>query len=677
MNDGSSLTATYNESRSRYHNTQGYNRRQEGRDVPVAVTGERGDGSQWIESSGQTLAASPQSQTSYVDVITEGSLTSAVASMALSEGKKSPEYTLGSSSSHPPIVAQRSPVTYQPLNSSVPSQTAGGYGQSYPQGQWQAQPPNTTYGSNQTLSPFSQLVPQSAGPPRSNTQRHVAGTVGETEELDKSYKQRNRDYKKWFKPGRVFATLWTDPFADTTSEATFESFVSIVRFGERVHSKIRRFVVVKQGDRSCTCLPVTTYDGKGYEKRGIVLNDHGQIYSADRLPEKIPGIDKNPLKVIPGHGTKRLANSFVCYSRAYNVETNVKVKDVGELDATSRRLLRKYWNEIMTLEEFSDGYIPPSSPQSTAEQLRGIGERAAEDYSGHRGGETFASSPRTDSPEYYPSSQYSRHSSAISPGDKGKSHTTIEQPVAAAIQYAAQPGYGAHQNSSAASYLSDAERYSHSVDVAGHSYSRNTTLDSSSVVDPLPSTVTSDRRVYSAGEHDHSINFQANTEQASGGQYGDKVYSTYHADGHNTGVADSSTPIVHASDPVTQAHTSSSEHQVQSITSDRKTRNQQGRTVVEYSVEWVGIYGNTWVTAEYVPEDMLREYNASKHRPQSRDKVRPPSSAVDTGDDGDERTDHLHDITLPHRSSSSTASKDNRGRRHRDSDKGHKKRSWF
>ena len=117
--------------------------------------------------------------------------------------------------------------------------------------------------------------------------RHVAGqgnpTDGGYEELDSSYKQRSRDYKKFFRTGRVFSTLWTDTWADNTAATnynpTFESEIFNVNHGQKVYSKIRRFVVVvyNPGDRFCKCLPVTTYDGKGTKKRGINLEEHGHV----------------------------------------------------------------------------------------------------------------------------------------------------------------------------------------------------------------------------------------------------------------------------------------------------------------------------------------------------------------------------------------------------------------
>lgn len=96
-------------------------------------------------------------------------------------------------------------------------------------------------------------------------------------------------------------------------------------------------------DRSCQCLPVTTYDGRGYTKRNINLEEHGLIYSGAAQPQLVPGVRKLPLKF--KEATEDVDVLYINYGRAYCVETNVKVKDVGMIDGASRKLLRRYYRE--------------------------------------------------------------------------------------------------------------------------------------------------------------------------------------------------------------------------------------------------------------------------------------------------------------------------------------------
>jgi len=74
------------------------------------------------------------------------------------------------------------------------------------------------------------------------------------------------------------------------------------------------------------------------------------------------------LKVNLSKGAKPLSPSFVNYGKAYTVETNVKVKDVGELDSASRKLLRQYWNDSMIVQVESEG-----ENDAAGNQLLGVG----------------------------------------------------------------------------------------------------------------------------------------------------------------------------------------------------------------------------------------------------------------------------------------------------------------
>lgn len=210
--------------------------------------------------------------------------------------------------------------------------------------------------------------------------RHVASTPGDSEKLDKSYKVRNHDYKDFFRIGRVFQTLWTESWSSNTGHN--ETFVSEVIFKEKVHSKIRRFVVVKKGDKFCTCIPVTSYGGQGYRKAGIDLTKHSFVYS-NRNPRQIPGIQLQPLKIDLAKNAEKLNDhSLVNYGKIYTVENNVKVKDVGKLVAQSIKVLRRTWQEIIlesddddddTIDDFTPAKEPKVWPARVGDTVSGGG----------------------------------------------------------------------------------------------------------------------------------------------------------------------------------------------------------------------------------------------------------------------------------------------------------------
>jgi hypothetical protein len=132
--------------------------------------------------------------------------------------------------------------------------------------------------------------------------RVVTASAGET--IDPSYQVRNSDWKDFFRIGRVFSTLWTDSLGNNASKVD-PTFVSEVKYGEWVYSKIRRFIVVREGDRSVSCLPVTSYASAGIRKSGIRLNEHGFIYSRKK-PGRVEEMCSKPLKLNLARGAAHL-----------------------------------------------------------------------------------------------------------------------------------------------------------------------------------------------------------------------------------------------------------------------------------------------------------------------------------------------------------------------------------
>jgi hypothetical protein len=211
----------------------------------------------------------------------------------------------------------------------------------------------------------------------SNAHRYIAGTPakGTSEKIDKSYQIRTKDYKKFFKVGRVFSTLWTEGLGGNVGKFD-PTFISVVRFGEKVHTKVRRFVVVREGNRSVTCLPVTSYDRAGPSKAGIQLSDHGFIYSR-RVPTTVEGMIPTALKVNISKGAAHLQDpSLINYAKVYTVETNVKVKDVGDLDSDSKNILLYYFQYVFWISTGSDNNRPDTSG-ATGSVLTGVGGATA------------------------------------------------------------------------------------------------------------------------------------------------------------------------------------------------------------------------------------------------------------------------------------------------------------
>jgi len=196
-------------------------------------------------------------------------------------------------------------------------------------------PSNTIYSSHddddEQLPATSQTQQQEPSLPS----RVIKGTPGVSETIDSSYKVRSRDYKTFFRIGRVFSTLWTDALGNTSK--VDPTFVSEVLYGERVYSKIRRFIVVREGERSVSCLPVTSYASEGFRKSGIRLDEHGYIYSKNK-PKKVEGMCSRHLKLLLAPGAAHLRDpSLVNVRHLLLLFTSLKIHNMETSSSTKIR----------------------------------------------------------------------------------------------------------------------------------------------------------------------------------------------------------------------------------------------------------------------------------------------------------------------------------------------------
>lgn len=96
----------------------------------------------------------------------------------------------------------------------------------------------------------------------------------------------------------MFITLWTEPLGETNTKVIEiepngrngrnDKAISAVRFGERVYSKVRRFVVIREGSQCCSALPIVSYGKQGVGKEGVKKSDHCIIYTGRTAPEPMP-----------------------------------------------------------------------------------------------------------------------------------------------------------------------------------------------------------------------------------------------------------------------------------------------------------------------------------------------------------------------------------------------------
>ncbi|CAN9198556.1 unnamed protein product [Alternaria alternata] len=172
--------------------------------------------------------------------------------------------------------------------------------------------------------------------------------------LDSSYRMRTGgEARDFFVVGRVFAMLYSEAAGGTAQPQPYNDAYTVVRFNERVHTNIRRFVVLEDKHGFVYACGIGTYSGRGVLKEGCVPWEHTIAYLSGTDPgscylpgEWHAGMTKEPIEIIPVDATIRLrSESRIRFGKMYPIEKNVKVKDIGQVHPSHLSKLLKYWNE--------------------------------------------------------------------------------------------------------------------------------------------------------------------------------------------------------------------------------------------------------------------------------------------------------------------------------------------
>jgi hypothetical protein len=154
--------------------------------------------------------------------------------------------------------------------------------------------------------------------------------------------------RSWFKKGRVFMVPW----AETGGETSLSTNELSVLY------KIRRFVVIRPRNTYCICLPINTFQGQGTTKSTLNVQDHAAVVQvgARMIPHpQEQQLQKQPISVIieePGVTIDPM--SRVNFAKTYSIEYNVKVRNIGRLNAESVKLMEQYFVEGLRLDTTND-----------------------------------------------------------------------------------------------------------------------------------------------------------------------------------------------------------------------------------------------------------------------------------------------------------------------------------
>lgn len=173
--------------------------------------------------------------------------------------------------------------------------------------------------------------------------------------------------RQFFKLGRVFAMLYTEPASGAYRHGNDDAFTTL-RFGDHVYTQIRRFVVVsvrknfvhawyakaiRRDFKADQCSAISTYKGCGTLKNGCDPREHAVVYNTGINPEscyldgeKDKGLYKEPIQVRPADQSSDLQpTSRIRFGKIYSIEWNVKVKDIGRVVAEDLSALKANYHE--------------------------------------------------------------------------------------------------------------------------------------------------------------------------------------------------------------------------------------------------------------------------------------------------------------------------------------------
>jgi hypothetical protein len=176
-----------------------------------------------------------------------------------------------------------------------------------------------------------------------------------TSTLFKAYKIRDNP-KKFFKVGKVFLVLWSEPAGGASRVSKWAAGTVINQLGERVFSKVRRFVVIREGGNYCNALPISTYSNRGVAKPGVNKSEHVIIYTSQNAPlatqQELPaygeaGMKELSIKVDPDGPDEFLEPmSRLDLGGVTKVEHNIKVKPVGNVNSRYIEALRSQYANV-------------------------------------------------------------------------------------------------------------------------------------------------------------------------------------------------------------------------------------------------------------------------------------------------------------------------------------------
>jgi len=166
------------------------------------------------------------------------------------------------------------------------------------------------------------------------------------------------DANRFFRVGTVFTVLWSRPEEEGSESIStkWEPGIVLNHMGERVFTKVRRFVVIREGVDYCYALPIDTYGGHGVSEARTVKPDHVIVHSSRHAPlprpEELPRRGEAPMRHVPirveldNPGDVLDPMSRLNLAGVTMVQHNIKVQSFGKVCEVSMNDLRRQFEIV-------------------------------------------------------------------------------------------------------------------------------------------------------------------------------------------------------------------------------------------------------------------------------------------------------------------------------------------
>jgi hypothetical protein len=164
------------------------------------------------------------------------------------------------------------------------------------------------------------------------------------------------DARRYFCVGNIFSVLWSERAAAASNVTRWEPGIVLNHLGERVFSKVRRFVVIREGSNYCHALPINTYGGRGVSRPGVVKSEHVIIHSSPSAPRpqqaELPGQGEAGMQPVPIRVDLDVSSTALNPMSRVNlggvtmVQHNIRVQSFGKVCEASIRDLQRQFEDV-------------------------------------------------------------------------------------------------------------------------------------------------------------------------------------------------------------------------------------------------------------------------------------------------------------------------------------------